>query len=161
FHGDVRSGIARTDQNDATRSELVEIAIVLRMKLNDLLREARSKARHAATLILRHRDDDMICFELARRRGDDVTITALEQALDAHTTAHRQTKARGVGFEIGSHLVPRRKRVPGCWKPHPVEAIVFRGRKESQRVPALAPRVADSLVGFQDHETRARLREMV
>jgi hypothetical protein len=51
--------------------------------------------------------------------------------------------------------------VAGRWKRHPVEAIEFRGREQSQRIPALAPDIAHTRVCIQDHEVRAGARQVI
>ena len=75
--------------------------------------------------------------------------------------ADGQLEARRVGLEVVAHLVLRREVVARRRELHPDQAVELGGREQAQRVPALAPGVADALGRVQDHEAQAALAQVV
>ncbi len=67
----------------------------------------------------------------------------------------------GVGFEVVGHFIAGRKRVGRRWKRHPDQRIEARWSEQAQRVPTLAPGVADAFVGVQDYELQPAPRQIV
>src|SRR5262249_54985230 len=78
-----------------------------------------------------------------------------------NAVSNGQLKSTRVRFEVVTHLVLRRKRERGRWKLHPHEAVEDRRRKQTKRVPALAPRVAHPLTGVEDDERTTLASQVV
>src|SRR5262245_28332547 len=81
--------------------------------------------------------------------------------LDAHAAAHRKLKAPRVRLQVVRHLIPGREIVARGGKRHPIETVELRRREASQRVPALAPRVADAGVLIEDDEAHPYVGEVI
>ena len=70
-------------------------------------------------------------------------------------------KCSRVRFQVVRHFILGGKVVARRGERHAVEAAELRRREEPQRVPALAPGIADARVGFQNEEARAGAREVI
>ena len=66
------------------------------------------------------------------------------QAIDLDAGAHRQLEVLRVGLEVVRHLVLRRKAEGRRREWQPDQPVVLGGREQAQRVPSLAPGVADA-----------------
>ena len=107
------------------------------------------------------RHHDVVGLEAAVARGDQRSRRVPRHPVHAHSRAHRQAEASGVGLEVVGHLVLRRER-PGVGGKPPSRQTVVAGRAvQAQGVEAPAPAVADPLVGLEEHELLAALRQVV
>src|SRR5262245_15437026 len=125
------------------------------MDLHDPRMEFACERRYARTLPTRHCDDDVVRLELLVASDNEKPIAEKRQTLDAHAVPHGQLKVSCIRFEIVPHRVLRRERMRVCWKRHAVEAREPRRREESQRIPTVAPGVADARARVEDHELDA------
>src|SRR6185436_16817965 len=109
-----------------------------------------------------HRDDDMVRV-VARAAGHDKeTIAHARETLDTNARANGKRKRARVLLEVVAHLVLGGEVVAiGGGERQAVEAGVSRGRKEAQRVPALAPDVADARAGVENDELDAVLTKVI
>jgi hypothetical protein len=123
--------------------------------LHDARMQLACERRYARTLPIRHRDDDVVRLELLVAGDNEKPIAEPRQTFDARAAPHGQLKVPGVGFEIVAHRVFRRERMRVRWKGKAVEAREARGCEESQRIPSLAPGIADARARIENHERHA------
>jgi hypothetical protein len=116
---------------------------------------------HPAALERRHRHHHMLGLEPPLARGHHISVPLPREPVHRDAAPNRQLEARGVGLEVGGHLVLRGKRALRGWERHPVEAVEASGREQPERVPALPPRVAHSRVGVEDHERETSPSQVV
>ena len=105
--------------------------------------------------------DDLVGLEAPLARREHEAPARRPEPVDAHAPADREPEVRRVGLEVVGHLVPRGEGPGRGGERHPGQAVVAGGREQAQGVPAPAPRVADALVGVQDHERPAAPRQVV
>jgi hypothetical protein len=94
-------------------------------------------------------------------RGHDVPVAHSRHAIDRDASIDAQVESLGVPLEVIRHFIFRRKGPAVRRKRHPREPIEARRRKESQRVPPVAPYVADPSACFEDHKGHATFGEMI
>jgi hypothetical protein len=97
-------------------------------------------------------DDDVVGLEAADAGPRDVTAVLLRQLVHGRAAADRKLEARRVRLEVVAHLVLRRVRRARRRERHPRQPVAKRRRVEPERVPAVAPRVADPLARVEDDE---------
>src|SRR5262249_41183033 len=74
---------------------------------------------------------------------------------------YRQLKTRRVGLEILCHRVLGGESIPSSRKVHACQPVEACGGKEAQRIPAVAPGVADPLMRLEDDEVPSLLFQVV
>jgi hypothetical protein len=70
-------------------------------------------------------------------------------------------KAPGIGLEIVSQFVLGGEGVASCWERETRELNVTRRREQTERIPALAPGVADTMAGVENQEANAAPGKMI
>jgi hypothetical protein len=87
----------------------------------------------------------------AQPRRDHVPAVLPGEPVDADPGADRKLESGCIRLEVVGHLVLRGVR-PSRRREGPTgQPVIASGREYPQRVPSLAPGVADSLAGVQDH----------
>ena len=132
------------DENRAARQQS-GMAVVTRVQLEHVPREARTPRRHARTLEHPSRDHDVVSApQSAVRPNGEAAIVQPIYGLNGDTFMDRCVEAVRVAFEEPDDLVTGHETIRGravvvlSWKTrHPV------GREKCQRIPAFAPPALD------------------
>src|SRR5215831_11331201 len=161
FDGNVSRRVASTHNENFAGLQLGWIAVVRRVKLFDGWIESSCEARRARFLVVGHRDDHIFRFELLGPGGNAKTIPAARNAVDAYACSNRQVETPRIGFQVVSHLQLGREGVAARGKTKSGKPCVTRRREQAERIPAIAPGVADTTAGIQNQEADAAAGEMV
>ena len=153
LEGDLGSRVARPDHQDATRLELGRVAVAGRVELDDAGTEVGGEGEAPGGPGRR-------TWRPPRCRPPSAGRPRRPRSGRRSATAGPRGRRSGPGAGTGSRRPPG-SRPPGPWwgtsGPEPgnaasrQRAVAGRG-EQPQRVPALAPGVADPLVGVQDQE---------
>ena len=149
---DLGARVARPHDEDAAVPELRRVAVLAGVQLDDGRIELLRECRPPGSLPVGHRDHDVVGLEPPIAGGQDEPVAVLREPVDLDTGLHGELKPRGVGLQVVRHLVLRGERVARGGEGHPVKPVVAGGREQAQRVPSASPRIADPLVGVEDHE---------
>src|SRR5262245_10421620 len=155
---DLCSRVADTHDQHIPGLQLRGAAVLERMELHDVCVQLRSKRWSARPLVVAHRDDDVFRLESLVPRDDDNPVAESRQAIDAHVRSHRQCKALRVRFEIVGHLILRWKIEGRRGEWHAVQTGKPCGGEQPERIPSVAPRVADMGTRIKDDEWNASAR---
>jgi hypothetical protein len=160
-HRDVGAGVAWTDDQHRPVLELGGVAVLARVQLDRARVEVGREVGDARALEGAGGDHDVAGLDgPGRGVGDEVPVDRGE-ALDARAGADLDARLLGVGLEVVGHLVLGREAVARVGEREAREAVVGRRGEDPQRVPALAPGVADALVGVDDDGGDAAVDEPV
>ncbi len=108
------------------------------------------------------RDHDVVGFEaLPACRENETPALPTPECVDADAPADRELEVRRVGFEVVGHLEDGREGVLARREWHSGKTVAAGRREQSHRVPAVAPGVADALVGVEDHERASEPGQVV
>ena len=88
-------------------------------------------------------------------------VAGSRQGIDPDPGAHGQLETLRVRLQVVGHLVLGGVGGPRGGEAHPGQPVVARRGEQAQRVPAGAPRVADAVVGVEDHERQAPAGQVV
>ena len=145
-----------------TLLELRGIPVLAGVELDDAWVELIGECRPPGLLVASHRHNDVVRLEAPVARLDHEAGAVSRQPVDTDA-----------GPDRGARSVPRTRpgsRPPRPWwrtrrgrtgEGHARQGVVAGGREEAKRVPAPAPRVADSLVRVQDQEGKVPPGEVV
>ena len=161
--GDLGARVAGTDDQHATGSQLGGVAVLARVKLHDLGVELAREVRHPGFVVRAGGHDDLCC-KPPRLAGDDdvsVVVFGTTKAVDADSGSHRQLEGVRVQFEVVGHLVLGGEGVRRRRKGQPGQAVVAGWGEQAQRVPAVAPAVADPCVLLEDDEAQSATGKVV
>src|SRR5829696_9512182 len=131
------------------------------MELDDILIYLLRELRHPGSLEVRHGPDHVLGLEDGILRLHHEPITVPGDLLHPDAGSHREVETRGVGLQIVRHLVLGRERPAVRREGEIREPVVPRRGKKFERVPAIAPRVADTPVRLQDHVLTAPLGQLM
>src|SRR5215469_16397442 len=158
---DLRTRVAGTNQEHAAGLQLPETAVLARVHLQYVRAQILGESRHARNLVTRHRNDHMVGFEPVCACVKQISVSGAREVIDAGAVSNGQLKSACVVFEIIRHLIFRWKRKRRTGKLHPDEAVERRRRKQSKRVPPLAPGIAYAFTGVEDHERTALASQVI
>ena len=153
-HLDRDFGARVSDSDDEHRPffELRRVAVLAGMELVNAGVQLVGERRHPGGLVGCHRHDDVLSLEDPVACFDDEMAAVPRQPIDSDAGPNRELEPCGVGLEVVGHVVLRRERLRRAGEIHPRQGVEAGGCEEAKRVPALSPRVADPLVGVEDHE---------
>ena len=121
------------------------------MQLTDARVEPHGERGDARRLMRAVRDDDVArAQDLAPERHVEAAARR-PHALNAGAKAHVEIALRRIALLIRGDLVLARERIGALWERRAGQHVHEARRQEAKRRPALAPRVADALVRFDDH----------
>src|SRR5258706_11558966 len=133
----------------------------MRVQLHDTAVEIAGERGQLRRLIVRHRHDYLFGFEPLVPGCHDEPVSLPGKPIHFDSVLNWQVEILGVRFEILRYLLLGGERVSPRWKRHPWKSRVPRRREEPQRVPAVAPRVADPLTSVQNEEPNASFSQVV
>src|SRR5262249_28211244 len=90
---DLGARVAGANEEHAARLQLLWIAVLARMQLENVRAQLRCERGYARNLIARHRDDDMVGFEPMDAGFDQIPTADARQPIDADAAANGQLKA--------------------------------------------------------------------
>src|SRR5262249_45050661 len=143
--GDIGCGVSSSDDQNLTRLKLPRVAIVSGMQLFDRRVKVRRECRCARLLVVGHGYDDIFGFEPFAASGDKEVITAPGYAVDSETVANGKVETARIGFQIVGQLLLRGERIAASREWEAGKFDVPRGREKTERIPAIAPCVANAL----------------
>ena len=162
LEGDVGPGVAGADDQDRAVPELARPAVLAGVQLQDrrveLVRD-RWDVRRAAERA--GRDHHVVAAVAAGVGGDDVLLTLALDALHPGLQPDGQLEVTGVRLEVVADLVLAREAPLLRGERQAGQAVVLGGRVELERVPLLAPVVADPGARVEDHERAAVTLQVV
>ena len=120
------------------------------MELNNARIKFPIERRHPWLLPVRHCHYHVIGLESQSSSRDHVSAVVSRKAINSDACLNRQLEARSVSLQVISHLVLSRENICGGRIGHPRQPVEAGGSEQAQRVPALAPGVAGSLVLIED-----------
>jgi hypothetical protein len=133
----------------------------MRVHLDNSGIQISGEGGHAWHLVICHRDNYILGFEALLPRTHDKPAPILPKPVNRDVVSHGQSKMASVLYKIVGHLFFGGKTVAPDGEAHPWKSRVPRGGKQSERIPAVAPRISDPRVGVQDQERKATPRQMV
>ena len=148
---DVGPRVPRADEQDAAFAELRRPAVLARVQLHDRWVELARERGLARNPMGSGRHDDVVRLEPTARGREDEPIPLPGERLHVAAGPDVEPEPFGIGLQVVRHLILRREGPPGRGEAEAGQAVVASRREEPQRVPTRAPRVADPLVGVQDH----------
>jgi hypothetical protein len=157
LESDLRSRVARANHQDGAFLELRWVKVMARMELHDARMEIVGEGRYLRDLVGARRDDHVFHFETPAAGCQHIAVGLPGEPVHLDAGSNRQIEPCSVGFEVVGHLVLRGKRHGGRGEAPARQPVVSGRGEQAKRVPALAPSVADSLVGVQDYERTALL----
>ena len=139
--------------------ELARIVVLVRVQLADRRVELPGERGHVRDRERPGGDDDLAGGDPAAARGDEeaVTVRCRIDALDAGAAPDRKRETLGVRREVVAHLAAGRKVERRRGEAEAGQRVPAGRAVEPERVPALAPVIADPLVGVEDQERDAPL----
>jgi hypothetical protein len=149
------------DDEDGAIAELRSVAVLARMQLHDAGIEFLREPGDPRPLMARHRDHHVVRLEAPRPADDDGPVAVARHPIDSHACPDWKIELRGVGLKVIGDVVLRGQHAGRRRERHARQSVVPRGREQPQRVPAVAPGVADVVVGVKDHARQIALREVV
>ncbi len=97
--------VAGADDEDSTFTQLVGIAVLGRMELDDGAVELGREGRDERVLIGAGRHHDVVGKELIIARGHDKAISGVRQPVDLDPGSNREPEPLGVGLEVVGGLI--------------------------------------------------------
>ena len=91
------------------------------VELHDLCVEMFGKRGNTRSLVVAHRDDDLLGTKQARPGLELVVTVVPRQSVDANSVQHGELELSGVRLEVVGHLVFAWKRVGRRGKREPIQ----------------------------------------
>src|SRR4029450_13083315 len=102
------------------------------------------------SLIATRCDHDTVRQHLTGRRHESEAVVSPRQPVDSYAVSYRKVEVPCVLLEVIGHLAMSSEGVQPHWPTR--QARVPRGREQSERVPPVAPAVADTCIGIENDE---------
>jgi hypothetical protein len=160
-HRDLGARIAGADQQHRAVRKLGGVPVFVRVHLENLLVQIVGEGRQARLLIACRCDNHAVRLIDAVRGFQAEAAVRLVQPPDRLVHLHRQVELRGICFEVVRHLVLGREGVLVRREAIAVERVELRRGEEAQRVPAVAPDVANAGRTLKDDMVDASPLEVV
>jgi hypothetical protein len=157
LESDLSPRVARAHHKHGTFLELRGVTVLARMELHDARMEIVGEGGDLRDLVGARRDDHVSRFETAAAGRQDEAVILPGESVHLDACSNGELEPGRVGREIVGHLVLGWKRHGGRGEAPARQSTVPSRGEQAKRVPALAPSVADPLVGIQDYERTALL----